>query len=274
VGLLDAAQRILASAGYRTDLAGFLVVFGLVMARVATAVTLCPFLGGKSVSPPVKTGFSFLFTAVLLPGIGVQAPELSATTFVALLVKEALIGLTIGFLAQLIFYSIQMAGAIIDTERGMDQPGLFAPQLGSNVSALGQLKLQAALVVFLTMNGHLIFLRALSRSFEQLPLLGFPRFPSGSLAMAEQIARVSAQVFVVALQLAAPVLLALFLVDVCFGVLGKVAPGMNVFSESQPVKAVTGLAVLLLAVGFIFGRFEGVLSRFFWDVYRVLNGMA
>jgi flagellar biosynthetic protein FliR len=149
---------------------------------------------------------------------------------------------------------------------------LFTPQLRSNVSVLAQLKFQMALVLFLTVNGHLIYIRSLALSFEQIPLRGFVRFEA--LASAERVAALSGQVFVVALQLAAPVLVALFLVDVCFAAMAKVAPQMNVYTESQPVKSMVGLAVLLLAIGLIVTRLQGVLSGFLWNVYTLVAGLG
>ena len=91
---------------------------------------------------------------------------------------------------------------------------------------------------------------------------------------ADRVAALSGQVFFVALQLVAPVLIALFLVDVCFGVIAKVVPQMNVYAESQPVKSIVGLGVLLLAIGVIMTRVEGVLSRFLWDVYTLVGTLA
>src|SRR5262249_30176933 len=184
---------------------------------------------------------------------------------------ESMIGLTIGILSQLIFNGVQMAGALVDTARGMDQPGLFAPQLGSNASTVAQLKLQMALVVFLAVNGHLMFVRSLALSFERIPLRGFAHFDNVG---ADRAVALSAQIFTVALQLAAPVTVALFLVDICFAAIAKVAPQMNVNMESQPVKSMVGLAVLLLAIGIVATRFQSVLSNFLWDVFTFVAGLA
>jgi flagellar biosynthetic protein FliR len=274
VGLLEAATRILHGLGYQTDVVELAAIFGLALARVSTALSLSPFLGGKSVANPVKLGLSVLFTVFVFPSAAESAGELNPVLYMALLLKEAMIGLTIAFVAQLLFYALQTAGALIDTGRGMDQPGLFVPQLPGNASVLAQLKMQAAIVLFLALNGHLIYLRALGRSFRQLPLLRFPAFGATPLGTAQQMARISSEVFLVAIQLAAPVMIALFLVDVCFGVLGKMAPQMHVHQESQPVKSLIGIAVLLAASGFIFVRIEGAISRMFWNLYTTLAGMS
>ena len=238
------------------------------------AISLSPFLGGRAAPSPVKIGLAMMLTLLLMPGLKAGAPQgaISPLLYFALLLKESIIGLTIGVLCQLVFYAVQMAGAIVDIARGMDQPGLTTPQLQSNASVLAQLKFQVALVLFLTVNGHLMYIRSLALSFEQIPLRGFAHF--GAASSAERAAAISGQVFVVALQLAAPVMIALFLVDVSFAALAKMAPRMNVHVESQPVKAFVGLAVLLLAIGLIVTRLEGVLSGFLWDVYKLVSGLA
>jgi len=274
MGLFGVLKGVIESLGYGADVDAFLVVFGLALARIVIAVSLSPFLGGRSASSTVKIGLAMMLTLLLMPGLKIGAPEggMSPLLFFALLLKEAAIGLTIGVLCQLIFYAVQMAGALVDTARGMDQPGLFTPQLQSNASVLAQLKFQTALVLFLTLNGHLMYLRSLALSFEAIPLRGFPRFEA--VTTAERAAALSGQIFVVALQLVAPVLIALFLVDICFAAMAKVAPQMNVYSESQPVKSFVGLGVLLLASGVILSRVHGVVSRFLWDVYMLVTGLA
>jgi flagellar biosynthetic protein FliR len=120
-------------------------------------------------------------------------------------------------------------------------------------------------VLFLVLNGHLLFIRALASSFQTVPLLEFPKFAAGTMSAVEQMIRYTGESLVIAVQLSAPALLALFLVDISFGMLGKAAAGFNVHSESQPVKALLGLGVVLLALAYIMNRlptyFAGMLEQ-------------
>src|SRR5215472_3424054 len=182
--LFGTLKGVIESLGYGRDVDAFLILFGLAFARISLAISLSPFLGGRTVSGTAKVGLSILLTLLLMPGLRAGAPEgeISPLLFFTLLLKETMIGLTIGILSQLIFNGVQMAGALVDTARGMDQPGLFAPQLESNASALSQLKVQLALVLFLAVNGHLIFIRSLAASFERIPLRGFAHFDGSGRA--------------------------------------------------------------------------------------------
>jgi flagellar biosynthetic protein FliR len=274
MGLLDALQHVLGTLGFHRNVPDVLVVFGLAFTRIVTAISLTPFLGGQVVVSNIKVGLAVFMTVLILPGINApEPPSTNIMMLVALLVKEAMIGTIAGFLTQLFLYTVQMAGAMVDDQRGMNQPGLQAPQLPGNVSVLGQLQFQAALVIFITLNGHLIFLRALARSFQQLPLFSFPHL-ANPVALAEQFGEISAHTLALALQLAAPILLTLFLVDVVFGAIGKVASQVNVYHESQPVKAYVGLVIFVLAIGFIFLRFQDLLGEMMLNLSRVLEKLA
>lgn len=273
--LLATAEHMLAAAGLHTNLPGFLALFGLALARILMAVTLAPFFGGQSVPGRIRVGLGVILTAVLLPGLQTtQSFNLSPLVFVALLAKEVLIGAVLGIVCQFVFYGIQMAGVLIDTQRGMNQMSFFAPQLAGPASVLGQLQLQLAIVVFLIAGGHLMYLRALDASFRALPVLAFPRIAGGTTAFLETVARLSANSLIIGLQMAAPVLLALLLVDVCFGVVGRMASQINVHQESQPVKALAGLGVFFLAAGFLMGRMQfhlGTMMNAVNEMVRVLK---
>jgi flagellar biosynthetic protein FliR len=187
----------------------------------------------------------------------------------ALIIKEAMIGVTIGFIAQLTLYAVQTAGALIDVQRGMDQPGLHVPQLAGNVSAMGLFQFQLALVIFLFLNGHLIYISALADSFARIPLFGFPRLAAPA-SVAQLMGQISGQVFVVAIQLAGPVLLTLFLTDVIFGAIGKIASQVNINNESLPVKALVGVLILVPSIAFIFSRAGELLSQMIFNIYNFL----
>src|SRR4030095_8398862 len=81
--------------------------------------------------------------------------------FAALLVKEGFVGFTLGFVASLVFEAIQVAGRGIEFQRGATMAELFAPQLQTRVSELGQFKLQFAIVLFLVIGAHRVFIEAL-----------------------------------------------------------------------------------------------------------------
>lgn len=242
--LLDGLGRILSAAGFRGSLQDTLLLYGLVMARISVAIGLAPFLGGRAVPSQARVGLAAMVTLLVAPHI--EPPATPSPLFaLALLVKEVLTGAVLGYLAQLVFLAIEMAGALIDNQRGMNQISLYTPQLQGPASLLGMLQVQAAIALFVTFDGHLYFLRALTDSFSALPASTLPALQAGGLALSNLVIRLSADLFVIAIRLAAPVLLALFLVDVTFGIFNRMASQVPIHQENQTSKAWASLIILI-----------------------------
>jgi flagellar biosynthetic protein FliR len=253
MGVLPELGRMLAALGYQVDVTSFIVLFGLLFARLVAVIAMAPFIGGQSTPGNVKVGLAVILAAILYPSVAAgHAGDIpQSVSAIGLLAKEVLIGAALGLTSQMVFYAIQMAGTVIDLQRGMSQMEFVAPQLPGNTSVLGLFQFQAAVVVFLAIGGHRTFIRALSESFIALPLTTFPHLPNGGLAVAELFGRITADMFVLAIGLCAPVMIVLVLVDACFGAVARAAPRVAVSQESQPVKAFVGLGVLFISAGFL-----------------------
>ena len=244
-------QSLLNGIGLHYDVNAWLSLFTLVFARVAAAVVLAPFLGGASVPGRIKTGIALVLTLAMMPAILRHNATLtpSGLVYMALLAKEVVVGSVIGFVSQLVFYAVQMAGTIVDTQRGLNQITFLAPQLDGHPSALGSLQFQAALVIFFVLQGHLMFIAAIMKSFGPLPLLEIPHLAGGMVAVSEQAARLTGNALVLGCQIAAPVVLALFLVDVAFASAGRAASQIRINAEAFTSKALVGLGLVCLLTG-------------------------
>jgi flagellar biosynthesis protein FliR len=251
---LQTLQTISASAGVRVDL----LLFALIFARLAGALSQLPFLGGRSVPARVKVGLAAVISVILYPSLtgSTNVVSESFVQYMALLAKEVLVGVLMGFIGQLVFFGVQMAGTIIDTQRGLNQITYLAPQLPGNVSALGGLQFQASIALFVAIGGHLIVLRAVARSFLTIPLLQVPHLSAGWMPLAELFARISATTILTGATLCAPVVLAVFLVDLSFGCIGKVAPSIQISADANVAKCWIGLAVFLISIALFLDRLQ------------------
>jgi len=274
--LLETLQHILDGAGWRVNVQTFLLIFGLLFARLVAILSLVPFLGGPSVSSRIKVGLSAVIAATLLPHFSLAGTPLalSPLTYVVLLAKEIVVGSMIGFIAQLVFYAIRMAGIIIDTQRGMNQITYLAPELSGNTSILGSLKFQAALVIFLSLGGHLTFLRIVADTFSRIPLLALPRMQAGLAALADQAAHITGDALRAGLALSAPIVAAIFLVDVGFACLGKVAPQIRISGDSNTVKSWVGLALFFLAAALLLDRLPGFFAAMLQSLEEFSKAMS
>lgn len=259
---LPTLQSLLQSDGIHVNAQSFLLLFFLIVARLIAALSLAPFMGGQALPSQAKMGLAVVIAALLYPGLAQAAgpiPE-SSMFYFALLAKEFVVGMMIGFISQMIFFGVQIAGIVIDTQRGLNQITYLAPQLPGNVSALGNLQVQASIVLFLLLGGHLLFLRSIAHSFSVIPLLQVPHFRSGWLPLANEFTRISAAAILVGTQLCAPVVLTIFLVDISFGSIQKVASSIRISNDSNIAKSWIGLAVFLLSAGFFFDRLQQFLA--------------
>lgn len=232
----------------------FLVLVGLAFARILSFLTIVPFFGGQAVPGRVKVATATALVIIVFPTLASQLPQdgsplpFGPIGFIALLAKEGFIGFTLGFIASSVFEAIQMAGRIVDIQRGSSMAEMFAPQVQARVSELGQLKLQLAIVIFLGIGAHHLFLRALAESFAFIPAMRFPHIESGWSPPVALLTQLSAIMFGFGIQLAIAPVLALLLTDLFFGIINRVAPQMNVFFLSMPVKMAIGLVIVALAL--------------------------
>jgi flagellar biosynthesis protein FliR len=240
----------------------FLVLFGLCFARYISFIRVVPFFGGQVVPSQVKVATAMSLVIVTYPALIAELPTdgsplpFGPVGFVGMIAKEVFVGFTLGFVASLVFEAVQVAGRLADLQRGSSMGELFAPQLQERVSELGQFKLQLAIVIFLTTGAHRFFISALVRSFLFIPVLKFPHIENGWTPAAEFLTVMTGSVMSIGVQLAVPIIITLLLTDLFFGFINRVAPQVNVFFLSMPVKMWLGIFVLLIMLPFLVERFR------------------
>jgi flagellar biosynthetic protein FliR len=264
-------QRLAALAGIDPSVA--LIAGGAVLARVGAAVWIAPFLGGRLVPASVKIALCLLLAAVITPQVIPSAKTLAGTSIalqLAVLGKEVLVGAALGFVAALVFWAAEASGRLVDTARGANLSEALVPQTGAHGSPIGELFFLLTVVLFIVLGGHRIFIIAIGTSYQLLPVATFPD-ASGIGGFAMLCARLTADLLLLALALAAPVLAAIFLADVTLGVINRFAPQINVFFLAMPAKALLGIAVLVLAIGLLLSTLPPLLDAGVQAVGRALG---
>lgn len=268
-------DRLIRALGIPMDADTFVLAMGLVLARSLPLLFLNPFLGGRVVPGPVKMATAFSFVVFLVPLLSAQQGSIpGGVLYMFLMLKEIAVGMTLGFVTLLVFLGFSSAGRLIDTQRGTNQAEAMFYQLQERTSVLGTFYGQTAVVVFLAVGGHLVFLKAYFHSFEVLPVSSFPALTGGTMPVMEALIRMSSDVLVITLQLAAPALIALFLTDVGFGIINRAAPQVNVFVLSQPAKVAVGLGLVLLVLRVLLDQFEENGATMLTDLTRIMNALG
>lgn len=249
--------------GITTDLRFVFICWGLIFVRISVMLILTPFLGSEAVPTRGKMSLAIALSFFLYPFI---VPPLQGTlpddngVILALFFKEAFFGLTIGLVTVMTFYALEAAGRVVDHQKGGGAGELFVPQLGQ-VSETGLFIFWLATAFFLSTGGHRLFLTAFLQSFQAVPLLSFPHLAPGLSPFLKLFINLSGQVLVIAVQIAAPVVIAAFLVDLVLGIANKMAPQINVFELGFAIRGYAAPLILYIAILTIVSQMDRVMKQ-------------
>ena len=221
---------------------GELVGFILVLARVTPLFFLAPLFSSQMIPAHVRglvaVGISIGLAPIALHG---QHVPTDPFTLAGLIVEGMLVGLGFAFTLSMLMAAVESAGGVIDVLSGFSYGSLINPINGEESAVITRFYSLVGTLIFLVIGGDAWTLRGLDRTFELVPLTSAPKL-SSLVGGAEQV---FTTVFTGALEVAAPVLVALLITDVAFGIVSRVVPQLNVFAVGFPTK----VAVALLVVG-------------------------
>lgn len=249
-------------------------IFLLIFVRIVTIISLLPIFGADSLPVQLKVGFSFLLSIILFNMIIVSVPPIQAFswgTMVFMVIKEVLVGLTIGFASTTLFSAVQFAGRMIDTEMGFVMVESFDPLTNESVTVMGQFQIVLFTLLFLLFNGHYFFILAIQKSFELIPLTG-ANFASGPLVI--QVSKMISNIFVLSIKFSAPIFITLFLTTISLGVVARTVPQMNVYFVGMPLKIMIGLGVTFITLPLLANLFRKMIDGLIQDIWRILYLMA
>jgi flagellar biosynthesis protein FliR len=208
--------------------------------RIAGVMSFAPFLSGDTIAPQVKAGFTLALTALLYPAVGIVGVSLGTAGWVRVVATEALIGLLLGLALQFIFEAAQVAGQIVGVQTGFSLVTLLDPQTEADTPVLTIFHQLIALLIFLQLHVEHWLLRGLAASFSYLP----PGSAFSNPALGAALLHAAGGIWLVGVEIAAPVLAATLISDVALGFLGKASPQLPVVFVGLSVKTLLGLAVL------------------------------
>lgn len=262
--------------GINIDFYATFLVWGLIFVRIFVMLMLVPFLGTQAVPGRVRTATAIAISIFIYPLIvdpyHVALPE-NKGLLLALYLKETFFAFTVGFVTIMVFYALEAAGRMVDSQRGGANAQVFVPQLGQ-VSIFGLFNFWLAIAFFLSVGGHRLFLKAFLTSFQTVPLLALPTLAPGFSPFLEFVVRLSGDVLIIAIQLASPVLIAIFLVDLVLGIANKMAPQINVFELGFAIKGYIAPAMIYISLLILVSQMDGILKQMVDSVSRLAQLFA
>lgn len=221
-------------------------VFLLVFVRMTGLFVVAPIFGRRNIPTYFKIGFSFFTALILVNTTAVQnfQHDESILAYTLLVMKEFIVGMSIGFIAYLAFTAIYVAGEIIDMQIGFGVVNVMDPVSNIQVPVTSNIYFIMSMLLLLSMNGHHVLIKALFDSFTALPL-GSAVFDA---SLADLLMAVFSAVFVTGFKIAAPVVASILITDVALGTVSRMVPQLNIFVIGMPLKIFIGLIILLITI--------------------------
>jgi flagellar biosynthesis protein FliR len=223
-----------------------LLGFALVLTRVSSFLLVLPVFGSKAIPLQIKAAAAILlslFFCTTAP-LGIDPARISTLGALLLLADEALYGLALGLIVALLFSVVSLSGHVIEQQMGLTMAEIVNPLTDEEAGPLASLLEMIFLLLFLSANGHHVFLRILSQSYSVFPAGTIPTL--GTLV--GSVIETGSAMFVASLRLAAPMIAAFLILMVALALLARLIPEMDIFFISMPVQVALGL---FLAAAFI-----------------------
>lgn len=239
-----------------TDFESFILIF----TRVVSMLFSIPILGARNVLKGFKVGLGFFISLILINIVRVDTSVLSADIFsLGIAISgEFLIGFMIGLMAKLIFTAVEIAGELMGFQMGFGIVNVIDPQTSSQIPIVGQFQTILSTLIFLSINAHHYFLAAIAESFVIVP----PLYSSFPMDLMVGIVRLTGDMFVLAIKIGAPVIVALFIANIALGIISKTIPQMNILIVGFPLTIAVGILIMSLS-----------LPLFAYLVQRIFEGM-
>lgn len=232
-------------AGSISLLSGKLIIGTLLFIRILGVMLGAPLFRSTAIPVELKVLLSVILSFSLTTSFWQEQPviDFHLWNLIIIVFKEFMVGLAIGFSANMVFWAARFAGGLIDFDMGYQTSTLFNIE-ESTPTMIGELKYMIMLMIFLFINGHHYIIQGIWASVRAVPLTTFEVTES----TVHLLIRIASSVFVIALKIASPVLIALFLTNLALALLARVAPQTNIFVLSFQVKIAVGLLVLFTSI--------------------------
>lgn len=214
----------------------------LVLARLTSFMVSAPFFSTRTTPNLLKVGLGALLTLLILPTLpSMDNLPVDMLSYSFWLVKEVLVGLVLGYAANLTFTAVRIAGGLVDWQMGFAMATLLDPSNQSNNTLIGQFVYLLQILLFLAVDGHHMLLMGISYSYSQIPVTA-AMFNTGFVLA---IVKIFIEMFSLGVRIAAPFMVVFLFCDLALGIIARSVPQLNVFIISFPLKTALGLVTMV-----------------------------
>jgi len=237
--------------------------FFLIFVRVFGIVYFFPFFNSMSVPWQVKAGLAAIMSFIILPFFKFQVISFDIWELGIAVIRELCVGLSLGFIIQIIFDGIHLAGQIVGYQMGFAIVNVIDPYMNTQISIIARFKGLLALLIFFSLNAHYLVISGLLKSFELVPIAGW----TFKNRMAAQLVRWTGDIFIMALKIASPVLVTLFLTNIALALIARTMPQINVFIIGFPLEIGIGFLMLGITMPFFSWCFRQFFEKGLYEMW-------
>lgn len=245
----------------------------LIFVRVSGVVMTAPFFNNSSFPMQVRLYFAMVVSILLFYVIPGESAFISASDgviaiFVAI-IAEALVGMAMGIVGQLVFAGFEMAGTLISYNTGLSFAVMMDSSTNKQNSIVANIMGMIAIIIFLSIDGDKIYLTAIAKSYQIVPAVDHNVHLAGTYML-----EVATYLFVLGVQLTAPFMMAIFLLDVSLAIFGRIMPQANLMFIALPVKMGVGVSVFILILPYLPTAFDVIFQNLFFFLEGVLGNIV
>lgn len=240
-----------------------------IIIRVSAVVAFAPVFSQSSIPAQVKIAFIVLFSVALYPAVKdyISIEKLTVFGLAAVVMKEVLLGAALGFTVHFLWAGLELGAQLLGFMMGFSIANVLSPEENVQISILSEFESIVAILVFLAIDGHHIFIKAIADSFKIMPVGGFILNQN----MFDMLNRLVALMFGVSFRILAPAIIALIITNIVFGIIARTMPQVNILIVAFPLSIGIGLFVigasLQYSVFVLIKYYDNVLS----SVYAILR---
>ncbi len=226
--------------------------------RVLAVFTTAPVFSSRQIPIRAKIALAFfvaMASQASLPDMPIVG--FADTESLALVVQQVGVGLAIGFAVRVVFSAVELAGEVVGFQMGLNFAAFFDPTVGAQTSAVARFFGQMTSLLFLAMNGHLMVLFAIIKSFQAFPVDQNFLQTLGRM----KLQHLGVDLFASALWIALPMVGMLMFVNLALGIVSRVAPQMNIFAVGFPITLVVGLVGIAVTLPMLDQPFMALMER-------------
>lgn len=248
-----------------------IIIFILIFARLSGLFVVAPIFSTYPIPIQVKIWFMAILSYIFFPYVlnisNVEIPT-SLPVLIAYTVKEFLVGFTIGFLSNFLFYTMQMSGHLISLQSGLSASNVMDPSTGEQTPVLGEFYLYMLSIIFILLNAYHPMLLAVYESFVKLPL-GFETIFNANLI--DTILKLSSNIFALSVSFVLPIFCVLFVLQILLGFVSKIIPQLNIYMVAMPLQILIAFSLMLMFLSPMVSFLTKTVQNYFISLLKIFS---